>query len=110
MKECIKCHFILEDNNDPEKVSKMLRIKKSNGDDLKYPLLVADFKCSKCNKTIHVKWSEATEDFILTKCPDCNSDLNVSLFLGIMNGFTLKSVCFSCYTEMGKGNIGGFQK
>jgi ssDNA-binding Zn-finger/Zn-ribbon topoisomerase 1 len=105
MKECPKCHFVLEDNKEVEKVIKMLKIKKSNSDNLTYPILVADFKCNKCNKIIHVKWSEAIESFNLIKCPDCNNDLTVSLFLGAMNGFNLKSVCFSCYHELGNGNI-----
>jgi len=110
MKECSKCHFVLENNDDAAKVSKMLKIKKSNLDNLTYPILVADFNCKKCNKTIHVKWSEINDEFSLTKCPDCNSDLTVSLFLGVMNGFNLKSVCFSCYSEIGRGTIGCFQK
>jgi predicted Zn-ribbon and HTH transcriptional regulator len=110
MKECQKCHFILEDNTDAERVSKMIKIKKSNLDNLTYPILVADFNCNKCKKTVHIKWSDANEEFSLSKCPECNSDLTVSVFLGLMNGFNLKSVCFSCYTELSKGNIGGFQK
>jgi len=110
MKECPKCHFVLEDNADAEKVAKMLIIRKSNNDNNKYPILVADFKCGKCNKTTHVKWGEINPSFSLTKCPECNSELTVSLFLGCMNGFNLKSVCFSCYHELGNGSIGGFQK
>ncbi|MDD4353086.1 MAG: hypothetical protein PHN56_01375 [Candidatus Nanoarchaeia archaeon] len=105
MKECPKCHFVLEDNNEVMKVSKLLRIKKSNNDDSNYPILVADFICKKCNKTIHIKWSDAVENFELIKCPVCSNDLVVSLFLGAMNGFNLKSVCFSCYHELGSGNI-----
>lgn len=110
MKECPKCRFVLEDNEEPEKVSKMLKIKKSNNDNNNYPILVADFKCKGCGKIIHVKWSDANENFILEKCPDCSSDLTVSVFLGAMNGFNLKSVCFSCYHELGNGSVGGFQK
>jgi DNA-directed RNA polymerase subunit RPC12/RpoP len=110
MKECPKCHFMLEDNNNAQNVVKMLKIKKLNNDNLNYPILVADFKCNKCNKITHIKWGEADENFNLVKCPVCNSDLTVSLFLGAMNCFNLKSVCFSCYTELGSGNIGGFQK
>jgi hypothetical protein len=110
MKECMKCHFSLEDNNDTEKVCKMLKIKKANNDNLTYPILVADFKCNKCNKIVHIKWSDVNSEFSFTKCSDCNTDLIVSLFLGVMNGFNLKSICFSCYNEICNGNIGGFQK
>jgi len=110
MKECIKCHFILEDNSDVENVSKMLKIKKSNGDNNAYSILVADYHCLKCKKIIHTKWSDINENFSLTKCPDCSNDLRVSIFLGSMNAFLLKSVCFSCYAEIGNGTIGSFQK
>ncbi len=110
MKECPKCHFIIEDNDDPLKVSKMLKIGKSGSTNLTYPLLVADFNCKKCNKSIHIKWSNIDENFELIKCPDCGTELKVSLFLGAMNGFNLKSVCFSCFHELGNGSIGGIQK
>ncbi|MDD5054336.1 MAG: hypothetical protein PHG04_03080, partial [Candidatus Nanoarchaeia archaeon] len=89
---------------------KMLKIKKSNGDNETYPLLVADYNCPKCKKSIHIKWSDITDDFNLVKCPDCSGDLRVSVFLGSMKGFVLKTVCFSCYSEIGQGNVGGFQK
>lgn len=110
MKECPKCLFELDGNDECEKVCKMLRIKKSNNDNLTYPILVADFYCDKCKKTIHIKWNDIKEDFMLVKCPDCERELKASVFLGLMNGFNLKSVCFSCYYELGNGNIGGFKK
>ena len=110
MKECPKCHFELEDNEEVEKIIKMLKIKKSNNDNSVYPILVADFKCKRCDKIVHIKWSDINDSFILIKCPNCNGELVVSLFLGAMNGFNLKSVCFSCYNQIGTGSIGGFQK
>ena len=110
MKECPKCHFVLEDNKEVEKVIKMLKIKKSNSDNLTYPILVADFKCKTCENVIHLKWSDVEKDINVETCEKCKTPLTVSVFLGLMNGFNLKSVCFSCYTEINNGNIGGFQK
>ena len=109
MNSCNKCHFDLINNNQPLTVLKMLKIKKSNNDNCKYPILVADFKCSKCDNIIHVKWQDVNKDLAVEFCNKCESPMTVSIFLGLMNGFNLKSICFSCYNEIGKGNV-GFQK
>ncbi|MBN1923275.1 MAG: hypothetical protein JW791_00770 [Nanoarchaeota archaeon] len=106
---CPMCKFVLVNNDEPLNVLKMLRVRKNNGDDKKYPLLVADFHCPKCEKTMHVKWVDLEKDLNVMNCEACSTPLNATIFLGVMSGFELHSYCFSCYNKLNSGSV-GFQK
>ena len=106
---CPFCKFVLVENDEPLTVLKMLRTRKLNGDDKRYPLLVADFVCKKCDKAIHVKWVDLNNDINIMNCPDCNEPLHASVFLGMMSGFSLESYCFNCYKKLKSGDV-MFQK
>lgn len=106
---CPKCNFKIIKHDDPSLVLRMLRTRKKNGDDKKYPILVADFHCEKCKKTIHAKWMDLDTDLDVRKCSECNESLVATVFLGHMTGFTLETYCFSCYNKLNSGKI-GFQK
>ena len=105
MNECPKCKFLLVDNSEPLDVLKMLRARKKEGDDARYPLLVADFYCGNCKKALHVKWVDLDKDINVMKCTDCNNELCATVFLGVMNGFVLESYCVNCHNKLNSGNI-----
>lgn len=105
MNKCPKCNFLLVDNENSLNILKMLRTKKREGDDSKYPLLVADFFCKKCDNAMHVKWVDLEKDLNVMKCSDCGNELVTTIFLGVMNGFTLESYCINCYNKLNSGCI-----
>ena len=103
--QCPNCKFILVENPEPLQVLKMLRNRKNNKEDEKYPLLVADFHCRKCENTVHVKWKDWDNDLNVINCSGCGEPLHASVFLGVINGFTLNSYCFSCYSKLKSGDV-----
>ncbi len=102
---CPSCKFVLIENDEPLNVLKMLRVRKNNGDDKKYPLLIADFHCKKCEHTTHVKWIDLDKDLNVMNCSECGEPLYSTVFLGVMSGFELQSYCFSCYKKLNKGSF-----
>jgi hypothetical protein len=109
MNSCPKCSYVIVDNNQTLTVLKLLRMRKREGKDKKFPLLVADFYCKKCKNSIHVKWVDLDKDLKVLNCSECGENLYSTVFLGVMNGFMLESYCCNCLSKLNSGSV-GYQK
>lgn len=108
--DCPNCHFKLNNNNEVTKVLKMIQNRKRSNDERDYPMLICDFICKKCDTHKIIKWNNCLDIKNIEFCEKCKTPLEVSIFLGKMEGFTLQSYCLSCYKKLKSGKIGGIQK